>query len=73
MGSAVLEVTDTGSRRTPTSPTAIIYARTTPRTKRALKIKAAEEGRTMAEVVESAVRLYLKLPGSAAPKMRKHD
>lgn len=63
-------MTDT-TRRTKDTKVDVIYCRTTPRTKRALRIRAAEEGRTIQEVVESAVRVYLKLPVGAAPRMKK--
>jgi hypothetical protein len=48
-----------------------LFVRMSPRTHKALKVRAAEEERTMAEVVESAVVMYLKAPAGWAPRLRK--
>lgn len=49
-------------------PARILYVYTNPTTHRAIRVRAAEEERTMSEVANSALRAYLKIPAGVAPR-----
>lgn len=61
----------TNHRPAPTSESRNIFARVSVDLHRRLRIRAAEEDRSMAEVLVSAVKLYLSRPSESAPKLKK--
>lgn len=56
--------------RTTTALSRGIYTRVHPDLHRDLRVRAAEEDRTMSEVIVSAIKLYLQRPAGAAPKVK---
>lgn len=57
--------------RAPTELSRGIYTRVHPDLHRDIRVRAAEEDRSMSEVIVAAIKLYLSRPAQAAPKLKR--